>query len=296
MDAAQAASTEPFTPLHGRSPQRAARGAIRCYNSSRTGSGEVTVAVVSRTWTTAGLLALALAAGDGEALGQIPDKFENLQHLPKDITRPVLVQRMREFSFALGVRCQHCHTGGDGVSFRDVDFKSDEKAAKRKARFMLKLLDELNAKVADVPARRQPAVRIDCVTCHRGLPVPMTLATHLTEVIAADGIDAAVRRYRDLRRDEMSSGRYDFGEWSINELARQLREAGNAAAAIAMLEVNGEFHPRSPAIDIQLAELHLSRRERDRAIVRLKAALEKDPKNQMARTRLAELESQTSPP
>src|SRR5262249_4096978 len=35
-----------------------------------------------------------------------PDwKGKNLQYFPKDITRDVLVQRMREFSFALSVRC-----------------------------------------------------------------------------------------------------------------------------------------------------------------------------------------------
>jgi hypothetical protein len=43
-----------------------------------------------------------------------PWRGENLQYYRKDIPRPELVQRMREFSFALGVRCQHCHSGGDG--------------------------------------------------------------------------------------------------------------------------------------------------------------------------------------
>jgi hypothetical protein len=36
---------------------------------------------------------------------------------PQDITAEALTQRMREFSFALNVRCQYCHAGGDGVSF-----------------------------------------------------------------------------------------------------------------------------------------------------------------------------------
>jgi hypothetical protein len=37
---------------------------------------------------------------------QAPWKTENLQYFPKDIERPALTQRMREFSLALGVRCQ----------------------------------------------------------------------------------------------------------------------------------------------------------------------------------------------
>ena len=51
------------------------------------------------------------------AAPQIPEKFENLQFFPKDIARDSLINIMRGFSFALGVRCQHCHTGGDGISF-----------------------------------------------------------------------------------------------------------------------------------------------------------------------------------
>jgi len=48
---------------------------------------------------------------------QPPWEPKNLRYFPKDITREALVQRMREFSFALNVRCQYCHTGGDGISF-----------------------------------------------------------------------------------------------------------------------------------------------------------------------------------
>ena len=51
---------------------------------------------------------------------QPPWKGQNLQYFPQDITREKLIQRMREFSFALGVRCQYCHPGGDGVSFEGV--------------------------------------------------------------------------------------------------------------------------------------------------------------------------------
>src|SRR5262245_3551593 len=95
-------------------------------------------------------LATALA---GRAPSQIPDKFENLQALQKDISRDSLTQIMRGFSFALGVRCQYCHAGGDGVSFVGVSFKSDEKPAKQNARFMLRMVDSLNKMLAGVPSR-----------------------------------------------------------------------------------------------------------------------------------------------
>lgn len=70
--------------------------------------------------------AVAVTAPAAARAPQAPWKGENLQYFPKDIARPALVQRMREFSLALGVRCQYCHTGGDGVSFDGVVFGSDD--------------------------------------------------------------------------------------------------------------------------------------------------------------------------
>src|SRR5688572_33506334 len=94
---------------------------------------------------------------------QPPWKPQNLQHFAKDITREQLVQRMREFSFALNVRCQYCHAGGDGVSFEGVNFGSDEKPAKVKARAMLKMVDQINGPLlASLPARAEPRVVVDC--------------------------------------------------------------------------------------------------------------------------------------
>jgi hypothetical protein len=234
-------------------------------------------------------LVVILIAGTATP-AQVPQKFENLQHFPKDISRERLTQRMREFSFALGVRCQYCHTGGDGVSFDGVVFSSDEKPAKVKARAMLRMVDQLNQTILpQIPSRAEPRVAVDCVTCHRGLPLPKTLQTTLLEIVTKDGAAAAIARYRELRRD-MVSGLYNFGEWEVNELARRLFEAGNTEAAIAILEMNGEFYPKSAAIDFQLGELHRMRGERDKAIQRYRTALEKAPQHEGARRRLEEME------
>ena len=64
------------------------------------------------------IVALMFTPAVGAAQGaQAPWRGENLQYFPKDIRRPDLIQRMREFSFALDVRCQYCHDGPDGPSF-----------------------------------------------------------------------------------------------------------------------------------------------------------------------------------
>lgn len=235
--------------------------------------------------------ALAAVLMPTAAAAQIPQTFQNLQHFPKDISRETLVQRMREFSFALGVRCQYCHAGGDGISFEGVKFDNDEKTAKQKARQMLRLVDELNGRLLlTVPSRATPAVRVSCMTCHRGSPLPRTLDEELERIIDADGIEAAVKRYRDLRGNTLHLGRYNFGEWSMNELARRLwRDRKLLDAAAAMLTLNAEFYPKSVDIDLMLAEVHAEKGDVSAAIASLKSALQKQPDHPRATQRLAEL-------
>jgi len=238
------------------------------------------------------VVALLLAAPAAAQTPQPAWKGENLRFYPKDITRERLIQRMREFSFALGVRCQYCHVGGNGVSFEGVVFASDEKPAKVTARAMLRMVDELNTvTLAKLATRAEPRVVVECATCHRGQPLPKSLQTTLVETIEKDGVPAAAARYRELRKN-LTSGSYNFGEWEMNELARRLTEGGNTDAAIAMLELNGEFNPQSGDIEFLIAELHRTRGERDKAIARYRAALVKAPQHQGAKQRLSEMEKQ----
>jgi hypothetical protein len=231
------------------------------------------------------------AAGQAPSTQPPPWKGKNLQFFPADISRDALIQRMREFSFALSVRCQYCHAGGDGISFDGVDFSSDDKPAKLKARAMLKMVDAINkTMLPQVPSRAEPRVDVNCVTCHHGLALPKSLQTTLFEIVAKDGTDAAVARYRELRNDDTLSGRYNFGEWEINELARRLVESGNVTAAIAILDMNGEYYPKSSAIDTQLGRLFETTGDKVKALQRYHQAIEKDPDNQLAKSRIAALE------
>jgi len=239
------------------------------------------------------LMVTLLVAAAGAASAQTTDtpwKGENLQFYPKDISRPQLTQRMREFSFALGVRCQYCHSGGNGVSFDGVSFASDEKPAKRTARLMLRMVDQLNATtLAQLPSRADPRVVVECSTCHRGSALPKSLQTTLFEIVETQGAAAAVARYRELRPDA-NLGRYNFGEWEINELGRRLVEAGKLDAAIAILDMNAEFNPTSPEIEVMVGEIYRRQGNRDKAIERYRKALSKAPQHPIAKQRLEELE------
>ena len=239
-------------------------------------------------------VAVMVPAGAAAQAPSVPAwQGENLQFFPKDITRPQLLQRMREFSFALDVRCQHCHSGGDGISFDGVVFASDDKPAKVKARAMLRMVEQINGTLlAAVPARAEPRVSVGCATCHRGLALPKSLQTTLFEIVGREGAAAAVAKYRELRRDTLVGGKFNFGQWEINELARRLTEAGNAAAAITILEMNGEFYPDSAEIEFMLGELHRGRGEKDLAVARYRAALAKNPRHQAAQRWLSELTRQ----
>ena len=74
------------------------------------------------------IVLLALTAG---ATAQIPDKFTNLQVLPKDTSKTDLVGIMRNYAGDLGVRCGFCHAGGDPNTLQGVNFASDENEKRR---------------------------------------------------------------------------------------------------------------------------------------------------------------------
>src|SRR5688572_6121629 len=166
------------------------------------------------------MLLLVLSLG----LTQLPDSFTNLKVLPRDIKRDSLIQVMRGFSLSLNVRCQYCHVGGDGQSFQGVEFGKDDDPDKRKARFMLRMVDSLNRLVLpNLPelGGRAP-LQITCKTCHRGAARPELLTQRLERVRDSIGVDSAVALYRRLRTDHGLAGRYDFTEWEMNLWAERL--------------------------------------------------------------------------
>lgn len=229
---------------------------------------------------------------------QIPDKFENLQVLPKDIHRDTLVQIMRGFTMSLGVRCTYCHvektvpggapaTGAGGPP--QFDFHKDDRDNKLKTRAMMRMVDSINTRfLASLPNRDRPPTDVDCLTCHRGVNKPTTIESVLLTVTERSGVDTAIARYRALRND-MASGRYNFSEQPVSDVARRLSSQGRHADAIKLLEMLQEFYPNSVNVDLQIAETHVAAGNREQAMTRYRAVLAKNPNDRRAQQALQQL-------
>lgn len=106
----------------------------------------------------------------------------NLQVLPKDWTRQQVVQVMQGFTMGLGVMCNYCHTEMAGAQPGPngqipLDAASDDKQAKKTARVMMRLVNDINSKLDSELGKSTSApnaMRVQCVTCHRGSAVPKT--------------------------------------------------------------------------------------------------------------------------
>jgi hypothetical protein len=102
-----------------------------------------------------------------------PASFKNLQVLPKDSNARVVVGTMKGFANNLGVRCQFCHVGKEGLPLEEFDFVSDQIAQKKTARIMMRLTDDINQQLdAAVPRAAGAEARVTCITCHRGKSTP----------------------------------------------------------------------------------------------------------------------------
>jgi len=231
--------------------------------------------------------AFALLAVPAAAAAQEPPK--NLQVLPADMSRQQVTAIMRNFTFALGVRCSTCHVGEEGQPLSTYDFASDDKPMKVKARAMLRMSMAINDTfLAELPGRGEPNVRVTCVTCHRGVRRPAPIEDIVRQTLEAEGLEAAARTYRELRQRHYGGFAYDFSDRPLQGLAEALAES-NAEAARALLELNLEFNPTSGGTLFALAQIHDDAGDAARAIELYRKVLEVQPGNQRAQRRLQEL-------
>lgn len=102
-------------------------------------------------------------------------EFQNLKVLPKNTSEEQLSMVMDAFKASLGVKCSYCHPmSADSSNGRHLDFVSDAKPEKLRAREMMLMTAEIN-KTFFNPAhsdRTDTLHTVMCYTCHRGISKP----------------------------------------------------------------------------------------------------------------------------
>jgi tetratricopeptide (TPR) repeat protein len=237
----------------------------------------------------AACLGLALVAGSAAA--QIPDRFTNLKVLPASIKKDDLLAIMGSFTRALGVNCTHCHVAADGRRPASAEFALDVKETKQVARTMLRMVDEINSRhLPETGRERAKLQRVSCTTCHGGLTKPRPLEAVLLEAHATGGVDAAVKRYRELRQEHFGRRGYDFSDITLVSAAGEIAER-NLADALALMRLNLEFHPESWFTYQQMGRLQERAGDTTAALASYRKALEINPSRAFVRELLESLEA-----
>lgn len=248
------------------------------------------VVVMATSLMLAGSAQAQQPAGRG-GRGAVPEPPKNLQILPKDIPRPELIGVMAAFARGLGVQCSYCHVQ-EPTDGHD-DMAADDKPPKKTARIMMKMMTDLNARLGtEVGKPAAEMTRVQCVTCHRGIAIPKQIADILVEADNSKGVQAAIAQYRDLRKQYYGSMAYDFTETGLTVPAQQLVAANKPDDALALLQLNVEFFPRSAATYAGMAAAYTRKSDRANAIKSFEKVLEIDPQNQNARRQLDQLRAQ----
>lgn len=242
------------------------------------------------------------AVGQSQAGGQqAPPPMTNLQVWPKDTPRAQVIQTMNAFNESLGVECSYCHVQDAGGRY---DFASDQKREKTVARQMILLRDSINVMMGAIvgkPAGAGPTagdgapgapVRVLCRSCHRGLPIPRAIADVVTEAANNGGAAAGLAKYKELRTRYYGGQEYDFGETSLLTIAQRAMTAKNPDDAIAYLQANLEYFPKSARTYQAMAQARNAKGDRQGAIRNLEQALQLDPTSAQARNQLQQLKGQ----
>jgi hypothetical protein len=240
-----------------------------------------------------GIVVLAGAVGAAQAPaggGQPPPPppMTNLQILPKDMPRPQVIATMQAFTQSLGVACNYCHVQ-EGRGGRN-DFASDEKAPKKAARGMMILARDVNAKLPEAVGKAADATtRVGCATCHRGVPIPKQIADVVADAAATGGSAAGLAKFKELREKFYGGQSYDFSEGGLLAVAQRAQTANKTDDAIAYLQANLEYYPKSARTYVAMAQLKNGKGDKAGAITALEKAVELDPANAQAKAQLENL-------
>lgn len=171
----------------------------------------------------------------------------NLQVLPADISQQELSAAMFENLSGLGLPrrqnegCLYCHEGNMEVPANQWDWASDSKLTKRKAREMMAMVHEINARLEQLEGRIAPELKVSCHTCHAGRTDPRPLESVLLSAYDTGGIESTITRYRVLRERYFGADAYDFRFNTLAVIAQNIASRGFFNDAVAISRLNEEM-------------------------------------------------------
>jgi len=217
-----------------------------------------------------------------------PPPMTNLQILPKDSSREQVLTTMAAFTAALGVQCNYCHVQ-EGRGGRN-DMAADDKPTKKAARAMMLLARDINTKLPEALGKSADATtRVGCATCHRGIPIPKQITDIMTEAAAGGGATAGIAKFKELREKFYPGQSYDFGETTMLTMSQRANTAGKADDALAYLQANVEYWPKSVRTYSAMSQLKTAKGDKAGAIAAIEKVLEIDPNNAQAKAQLENL-------
>jgi len=225
--------------------------------------------------------------GSAQPAGKIPpDSLINTHVIPKSTPVMDVVGTMRNFTSALGVRCQFCHVGQEGQPLAQFDFASDQKRNKLVARQMMRMVADINKRLDTIPARSEPPVAATCMTCHRGVSRPIPLSQLVQETAVSVSADSAISAYKILRQRYYGRDAYDFSEPSLSIAAFRTARAGKPDEALKLIHYNEGLYPNSSGMSVFKGNIHLMKGDTAAAEAAFREAIRRDSTNTEARGRL----------
>lgn len=219
-----------------------------------------------------------LLSPTGEVHAQTPSTTSTTRNIVS------VVEDMRVYTQALGVDCSFCHVGGQNGR---LNYRSEDNPRKQVARTMIAMTADIN-KMVGLGRSEDPATAVTCRTCHRGVPNPRPMHDIIRRAVEHAGGGSAAAEYRQLREKYYGAEAYDFREETLLGAVQTFID-GRPDDAIALLEMNLEFNPRSSRGYSLLAHAYTRRRDDAAAIAALEKALELDANNSIARGQLEQL-------
>lgn len=119
-------------------------------------------------------------------------------------------------------------------------------------------------------------------------PIRRSITTVIGPMIVQKGVDAAVAKYHELRKQSPDDYRWDEG--GMNNFGYQLMAIGRLPEAIAIFKLNVEGFPNSANTYDSLGEAYMNAGKKDLAIANYKKSVELNPKNEGGIEALKKLE------